>query len=307
MVIAMQHIKAFIRTFSDLIKSPLSTLTNTLMIGISLSLPIIGYSLIKSTENLSFALEHKPHINVYISPLAPAIDISAIENELKFTQGVKKQRTVSQQQALKEFEEASGIKDILKSLNKNPLPTTIIVTPMDSHLSRNGIQQLTDEINKIDGIEDIQVNQEWLERLNSITSFANTLLFVFTSLIAIAILLTLSNTIRLLISNRKNEILISKLVGANDSYVRRPFLYLGFMYGLLGGIIAYGITAVILLVLQQPVNKFSLSYDNSQSTSFDLYTLSMSEVGIILISSAILGWLAARLSVGKHLNAIKPR
>lgn len=303
----MHHIKTIIRTFSDLAKAPLSTLTNTLMIGISLSLPIIGYALIKSTENLSFALEHKPHINIYISPLTPAIDISAIENELKFTEGVKSQRTISKQQALKEFEESSGIKDILKSLNKNPLPTTIIVTPMNSHLSSNGIQKLKDKLSKIDGIDDIQVNQEWLERLNSVTNFANTLLLVFTSLIATAILLTLSNTIRLLISTRKNEILISKLVGANDSYVRRPFLYLGFLYGLLGGAIAYGITTVVLFTLQQPVNKFSLSYDNSHSAIFDLYSLNITEIAIVLVGSALLGWLAARLSVGKHLSAIKPR
>jgi cell division transport system permease protein len=299
----MRHIPTIARTWRDLLKTPFSTFANILMIGIALSLPVIGYSFVKSIESLSFSLENKPHINVYISPDATESDIKAISGELEFTEGIDNKRIISKQQALKEFERSSGISNVLESLNSNPLPTTIVITPTDDFLNRDGIQHLKDQLKKIDGVDEIQVNQEWLERLNAITSFAETLLLALAILIASAILLTLSNMVRLLIINRKDEIVISKLVGANDSYVRLPFLYLGFFYGLLGGLAAYGIYYGVLVSLQQPINEFSLSYDKS----FELYKISIQECCALLFASSALGWLSARLSVGKHLQQIKPR
>lgn len=299
----MQHLRTIIRTWHDFLKTPLATFANIVVIGIALALPIVGYSFVKSIESLSFSLEHKPHMNVYISPQSTPTDIRAIESELAFTEGIKSQKIISKEQALEEFERSSGISNILDSLNSNPLPTTIVITPRDDFLDTDRLQQLKNQIQKIDGIDEIQINQEWLERLNAITSFAKTLLLVLAALIASAILLTLSNTIRLVIANRKDEIVISKLVGANDAYVKLPFLYLGFFYGLLGGVAAYGIFAIVLFTLQQPITDFSLSYGNN----FELHQLSRMESAITILASTLLGWLAAKLSVGKHLQQIKPR
>ena len=299
----MLHFRTIGRTWHELLTTPFSTIANSLMIGIALALPIAGYSFVKSLESLNFSLEHKPHINIYISPSASQADISAIQGELEFTEGIKSKKIITQDQALSEFEKASGITNVLDSLSSNPLPTTIIITPEDPFLNDSGIQKLTDQLAKIDGIDEIQVNQEWLERLSAITHFARTLLLVLTILIAFAILLTLSNTIRLLISNRKDEIIVSKLVGANDAYVRLPFLYFGFFYGLLGGIAAIGIHSVVVVALQQPIDEFSHSYNHG----FQLYVIPLIEIVYILSISAFLGWIASRISVWRHLQAIKPQ
>ena len=299
----MRFLQMLLRAWQDLLKTPASSLANILVIGIALAIPTVGYGLAMSATKLSFALEHKPHINIFISPSASQNDIAAINEELKFTEGIQDIKILSKEAALKAFEESTGIDNILESLSKNPLPTTLVVTPKDESLESFYLEQLIDKIKKIDGIDEVQINQEWLQRLNVITRFFMTIVFVLASLIACAIIFILSNTIRLLISNRTNEIVVSKLVGATDSFVRQPFLYLGFLYGLLGGLVAYGFYWLVILLLQTPINEFASSY----KTSFQLYEINNEESAILVIGAAILGWLAARFSVNKHLNKIKPK
>ena len=299
----MRFLQMLTRAWQDILKTPSSSLANILVIGIALSIPTVGYGLAISTTKLSFALEHKPHINIFIAPSASENDIAAINEELKFTEGIRDIDIISKEDALKAFEESTGIENILESLSKNPLPTTFVVTPSNEFLESFNLEQLIDKINKIDGIDEVQINQEWLQRLNVITRFIMTIVFVLAGLIACAIIFILSNTIRLLISNRKNEIIVSKLVGASDNFVRQPFLYLGFLYGLLGGLVAYGIYWLIILLLQAPINEFA----NSYKTSFLLYELNNKESAILVVGTAVLGWLAARLSVNRHLYKIKPK
>jgi len=299
----IQHIRALVRTIKELLAKPSSSLISILSIGIALTLPLAGYGLIKSTENLSFAFEHKPHINVYISPDAKQFDIDAISAELNFTDGIAEKKIISKAQALASFEKESGITNVLTHLNKNPLPTTIVITPTEDFLSTNKLEGLKETLEKIDGIDSIQINHEWLERIGMITSFSRMIFLGIALLVSVAIIFTLSNTIRLLIASKKNEILVGKLVGATNRFVRLPFLYIGFIYGALGGLCAYGLYTLCRAFLQEPVTALA----NSYQTSFDLYTLNIYEICILIFVSGTLGLLAARLSVATHLYKIKPR
>ena len=299
----MRFFQMLLRSWQDLLRTPASSLANILVIGIALAIPTVGYGLAMSTTKLSFALEHRPHINVFIANSASENDIAAITEELEFTEGINDIQTISKEDALTAFEKSTGIENILESLSKNPLPTTLVITPDDDFLESLKLEQLIDNINKIDGIDEVQINQEWLQRLNVITEFLMTIVYVLAGLIACAIIFILSNTIRLLIANRRNEIVVSKLVGASDSYVRQPFLYLGFLYGLLGGLLAFGIYWLVIFILQTPINEFASSY----GTNFLLHELDDKESAALIIGAAVLGWLAARFSVNKHLNKVKPR
>ena len=299
----MRFFQMLLRAWQDLLRTPASSLANILVIGIALAIPTVGYGLAMSTTKLSFALEHRPHINVFIANSASENDVAAITEELEFTEGINDIQTISKEDALTAFEKSTGIENILESLSKNPLPTTLVITPDDDFLESLKLEQLIDNINKIDGIDEVQINQEWLQRLNVITEFIMTIVYVLAGLIAGAIIFILSNTIRLLIANRRNEIVVSKLVGASDSYVRQPFLYLGFLYGLLGGLLAFGIYWLVIFILQTPINEFASSY----GTNFLLHELDDKESAALIIGAAVLGWLAARFSVNKHLNKIKPR
>jgi len=298
----MRFIQMLLRAWQDLLKQPLSSLANILVLGIALSIPTVGYGLAMSISKLSFALETKPHINVYLSPEIDSSSAEAIFEELSFTEGVKEKTVITKEQALEAFQQTSGINNILNSLENNPLPTTIVVTPTLEYLNSDKLSTLIDNIQKIEGIDEVQINQEWLERLQMISQFASTTVLVLAALVACAIVFVLSNTIRLLIANRRNEIIVSKLVGASDGFVRQPFLYIGFLYGLLGGLTAYGIYWIVLLLLQDPINMLAQSYE----TNFFLYQLNNIDSASLILGSAILGWLAARFSVGKHLQNIRP-
>jgi len=299
----LQHIRALLRTLKELVIKPGTTLVNILSVGVALSLPVAGYGLIKSDESLSFAFEHKPHINVYLSPSANQFDIDAIMGELDFTEGIAKKTVITKTQALAAFEKSSGIDNVLEYLKENPLPTTIVITPNDDSLDSVNIEKLKNEIEKIDGIDEVQVNQEWLDRMRNIVSFASAIVSGISILVCTAIIFTLSNTIRLLISTRANEILVGKLVGATDRFVRLPFLYTGLLYGALGGLTAYGIYLTCRIGLQKSVSQLAASYQSS----FSLHALTPTEIITLILGSAILGWLAARFSVAAHLHKIKPR
>jgi len=299
----MRFIQMLLRAWQDLFKHPFSALANILVIGIALAIPTVGYGLTMSVTELSFALEKKPHINIYLSTTIDESSAEAILDELSFTEGIQDKYLISKEQALEAFQKASGIDNIIDSLENNPLPTTIVVTPSDEYLTSDLLQSLIDNIQKIDGIDEIQVNQEWLERLNMIKNFATTIVLILAILVACAIIFILSNTIRLLIATRKSEIIVSKLVGASDSFVRQPFLYLGFLYGLLGGLTAYAIYWIVLYFLQAPIDELASSYD----TNFFLYQLNDIDSATVILGAAVLGWLAARFSVGRHLQSIKPK
>jgi len=299
----LQHIRAFSRTGKDFFRKPTASLVNILSVGVALSLPLAGYGLIKSAESLSFAFEHQPHINVYLNPSANQFDIDAIIGELDFTEGIAKKTVITKTQALADFEKSSGINNVLEHLKENPLPTTIVITPSDDFLDSVNIEKLKNQIEKIDGIDEVQINQEWLDRMKNIISFASAIVSGISILVCTAIIFTLSNTIRLLISTRTNEILVGKLVGATDRFVRLPFLYTGFLYGALGGLTAYGIYLACRLALQKSVSQLAASYQSS----FSLHSLTLNEILILILGSAILGWLAARVSVAAHLHRINPR
>lgn len=298
-----RHIQVFIRSCQDLLSQPLATLANVLTIGIALSLPTIGYGLIKSVESLSFAFENKPHINIYISPQASSIDIDSIIAELNFTDGIASKKVISQAEALTAFEQTTGIRDILKSLPENPLPTTIVINPEDNYLDTRQLLNLKETIEKIDGIDEVQINQVWLERMRTLISFAENIVFIIVILVSTAIVFTLANTVRLMITNRQDEIMVGKLVGATDSFVRRPFLYIGSLYGMLGGITAYLIYLFCFYHLQQPIKELAASYQ----TTFTLYQLNWQQCCLLIGCSSFLGWLAARFSVATHLQQIKPQ
>ena len=299
----MRFIQALLRAWQDLLKQPWSALANILVLGIAISIPTVGYGLAMSISKLSFALESKPHINIYLSPELDDPSIDAIFEELDFTEGIDKKTLISKQEALEAFEESSGIDNIRESLTENPLPTTIVITPTNDYLNSDKIQTLIDNIQKIESVDEVQVNQQWLERLHNISQFATTVALVLAILTAVAIIFVLGNTIRLLIANRQEQIIVSKLVGASDRYVRQPFLYLGFLYGLLGGLTAYGIYWIVILLLQEPINQLANSYESH----FILYRLTDLDSAVIILSTAILGWISARFSVGKHLKNIKPK
>lgn len=298
-----RHLQVILATIGDLFRTPLSTLMSAAVIGITLALPSIGFSLLESAQTLNANWDNKPKVHIYLSPDLIKDDIDAINNELQFAPGIADSTVISKDQALEDFKRISGLENELDTLENNPLPTTLIATPTPEFSTPEQLRVLQDSLQKIDGIDSVNMNIEWLQRFNAILSILRTLTLAISVLLAIAVVLVTSNTVRLLITDRRDEIVITKLVGATNAFVRRPFLYFGVMQGLLGGALACLIHIATHFAVNRPVQELAQSYDSSYSLVAPGATQLL---GLLLIGS-ILGWLAARLSVARHLHQIKPR
>jgi cell division transport system permease protein len=120
--------------------------------------------------------------------------------------------------------------------------------------------------------------------------------------LGLAVLLIIGNTIRLEIQNRHDEIAITKLIGATNAFIRRPFLYMGFWFGLLGGMTAWLLVSLSLWLLSGPISSLTGLYQSE----FRLDLLGFAATLLIVLGSAVLGLIGARIAVGRHLDAIEP-
>jgi len=299
----IRHLQVLMATLGDLSRSPLSSIMSALVIGITMAIPVIGAMLITSAESVSRNWDISPQINVYLDNTVNSDDTDSLLNELNFIEGIANTKLLTKDLALTEFKRVSGLKDELDALTDNPLPTTIIISPTDSYNSSEKIAELQANLIKYDGVQDITVNIEWLERLNSVLSFLRSIAKIISVLLAIAIILVVSNTIGLQIQNRKQEIVITKLVGGTDAFVKRPFLYFGATIGILGGIFCCAIYGLTYIALNHPIQQLASSY----GSSFSLISLEWWHLACLLLLGALLGWLAAQLSVIRHLSTILPK
>jgi cell division transport system permease protein len=142
----------------------------------------------------------------------------------------------------------------------------------------------------------------WVKRLYQFMELGQRLVWALATLLGLAVLLIIGNTIRLSIESRRDEILVVKLVGGTDAFVRRPFLYTGIWFGLGGGIIAWLLLSMGLYWLSGPVETLISLY----GSDFVLQGLSLSDSLMLIFDGVILGWLGAWLAVSRHLTKIKP-
>jgi cell division transport system permease protein len=205
--------------------------------------------------------------------------------------------------ALAEFRRNSGFGEALDALKTNPLPHALIVRPDPEFREATTVQALTAELRKIDGVDIVQLDTEWVSRFNAILDVIRRGVLLAAGLFALGILVIVGNTIRLDIENRRDEIEVTKLVGGSDAFVRRPFLYNGVWYGLGGALIAGLIVLVMVLVLADPVRRIAGLY----GSSFRLRGIGAAGWVALLLGGALLGWLGSFIVATRELREIEPK
>jgi cell division transport system permease protein len=208
---------------------------------------------------------------------------------------------VDRDAALAEFRAKSGFGEALDALSGNPLPHALVVRP-ESGVATD-VEALASAIGKLPEADVVQVDTAWVARLRAMLALAGRIVDFATVLLGLAVAIVVGNTIRLEINNRSVEIEVTKLVGGTDGFIRRPFLYLGFWYGLAGALVAALVVALGLALLDAPVRALAGLY----GSSFSLRGLSATETGVLLAGGAILGWVGAGLAAARHLKAIEPK
>lgn len=300
--LAQDHARVFFFSLGKLWINPLGTLLTACVIGITLALPAGLHVLLGNVAAVSSSWESTLQVSLFLNDNTPRERGEALAAEVGRLPTVTKSLYVSREQSLTEFRALSGFGEALDLLDENPLPAVVVVTP-DRSLSQPQIQALVDELARRPEVGQAKLDQKWLERLYALVAIASRLVWLIAGLLGLAVVIIVGNTIRLDIENRREEIEVMKLIGAPDGFIRRPFLYAGFWYGLLGGIIGFVFVLVALLTISGPAQQLSALYQSAYSLS----GLSFGDVLAMFAAGVLLGWLGAFWTVARHLSQIEPR
>ncbi len=296
----LHHYDSARNSLQRLLSTPLQTLLTLLVVAIALALPAFFFVALGNLETLGQNWQGRPQLSVYLHKEARSEAITAFERKVESRKDVADVSYISAAQALVEFERMSGLGAALQTLSENPLPPALILSPSD--LSPEALDSLQHDLSKDPLVETVQLDMDWVLRLNQLLELAGRLVMSLGLLLGLGVLLVIGNTIRLAIENRRAEIIVVKLVGGTDGFVRRPFLYTGIWYGLGGGLLALILLLLTVIWLSGPVNTLSSLYESEYQLSGLGF---LSSIGLLLIAGS-LGLAGAWLAVRRHLSAIEP-
>lgn len=204
---------------------------------------------------------------------------------------------------MEEFKANSGFGEALNALTSNPLPHVIQLLPKHSLESNDAIQQLLSDFKQLPNVDFVQVDMQWVARVQALMEIASRSVTLVSFLLGFAVTFITGNTIRLELQNRQDEVYISKLVGATNAFIQRPFLYTGFWLGFISGFLAWLIVTVMLLIVETPVERLS----NLYNSSFEMRFLGFGEFLSLLMLSAGLAVVGAWAVLHYQLRQIKPQ
>lgn len=297
-----RHAQTLVASLGRMTRQPLASFMTVVVIGVALALPGCLQLLVTNVRAASGSWTSALDMSVYFKPNVALPKAEQLAHALRQRPDVAQVTVIPADQALKEFREFSGFGAALDALTDNPLPNVLTVRPHAEHSSPGEVEALQKYLRAWPEVEMVQLDTAWVNRFTSILDVVKRVAAFAGLLLAIGVVVIVGNTIRLDIDNRRTEIEVTKLVGGSDAFIRRPFLYGGFWYGLAGGLLAWGLIAIGTGLLSEPVARLAALY----GSSFRLEGLDLRSAGALLAGGATLGWLGSWIATARHLRAIEP-
>ncbi|VEJ52962.1 permease-like cell division protein FtsX [Pragia fontium] len=294
---------AWQNTFVDMLRQPLATFLTIMVIAISLTLPSLCYLVWKNVNQAATQWYPTPQITIYLDKKLDESAAAGVITQINGLSGVEKVNYISRDNALNEFREWSGFGSALDMLSDNPLPALAIVSPKADALSSDALVKLREEIRQIQGVNDVKTDDSWFSRLSALTKLVGNIAGTIAVLMIVAVFLVIGNSVRLNIFSRRDTISIMKLIGATDGFILRPFLNGGMLLGLLGAVLSLIMSQALVWSLDSAVAETAKVF----GTLFSIKGLSWDESLLLLVVSAMIGWVAAWLATVRHLRQFTPR
>ncbi|MGQ5488805.1 permease-like cell division protein FtsX [Thauera sp. ZXT1-4] len=288
------HLRAIGHALSRLAAQPLGTLLSALVVGIALSLPGGGYLLLDNVASLVRGVSGSPEISVFLEVGASEAEVAAIERRIKAESEVASYRYVPREEGLRQLE-AAGLGDVLGGLQANPLPDAFVISPRGE--APELFDRLAQDMQTWPRVAHVQLDSAWVQRLHALIGLGRSAVLMLAGLLGFALVIVTFNTIRLQILTQRQEIAVSRLLGATDPFIRRPFYWFGGLQGALGGLVALGTIWAGVTGLAQPVARLAETYGAIFLLSGPDWRVSVA----IVVFAAFLGWLGAVISVRRHL------
>ena len=288
----LHSLKIAAQRFRD---APMATLFTILVIGVAVAMPTSLYVLLSNLDRAAGGVKPQVELTVFIKPDTPEQEGRAIAASLAKQADIAQVAFISKAEGIKKLE-AAGLSDITAGLAENPLPDTLVITPLDN--SPATLDALASRLESMDTTQRVVMDSDWIKRLTALMDLGQNLVFLLAALLGLALAAITANTIRLQIYAQKDEIEVAQLIGATDRFIRRPFLYYGGIQGLIGGVTGWLIILLGGYFIEHSVAQVAAAY----GAAFQLSGLSPAELLPLLSLSTLLGWLGAYFSVNQALR-----
>lgn len=295
------HVESARAALKELLRQPIGTLLTLLMLAVAMTLPLFMYLGIQSGQSVLGKLNESPQITVYMDTDAAGSDADTVKNLLQRDSRIDKVRFISKQEGLEELQ-TNLDQNLVSMLDGNPLPDVFIVTP-DPATSPDQMQAIYKDITKLPHVESATMDTEWVQTLYRINEFIRKILWFLSLTLGMAFVLVAHNTIRLQILSRKEELEITKLLGAPASFIRRPFLYQAMWQSIFSAAVSLGLSAWLLAEVRPLVDAIFKPYGLNIGWRF----FTFSEVSLVFGFVIALGVFGAWLATTQHLLGFKAK
>lgn len=291
-------------SLSKMMREPVQTIMTVAVIAIALALPSALYLAVENVQRLGDSFQSSAQITVYVEAGAKPQAIDNLQDELQALPAVTSVTYISAKQALLEFKALSGFGSALRYLEDNPLPAVFLVQPTVSEpIDMVQTEKLLASIKELANVDDVQIDMQWLQRLHSLTEMGQKIVLALGATLGLGVLLVIGNTIRLAIQSRRDEIIVVKLVGGTNAYVRRPFLYNGVLLGLFGALLASVMLYFSLVWISSSIADLADLYQSH----YRLAGLGLLRFFLLMCLGGFFGLAGAWIAVSKHLKDIEPK
>ena len=300
-----QHRFAVGAALGHLAKAPGSFLFNVLVVAIALTLPFAGLTLLENVRPMSQQLSVDPELSVFVQPTTTREQALALKAPIQAIVKDYQARIafVPRETALAALKDKSGLADVIDTLGDNPLPDSYVMKlgSFDSAADAASVDAIATQLRALPGVEAVQVDSAWVKRLSALLGVLRLALLLLAATLGTVVVAVVFNTIRLQVLTQRDEISVSKLLGATDNFIHRPFYYTGVLLGLCAGGVALGAVALSLHPLNTAIGEFARLY----GSDFQLVPLHPVASGVLLAIAAGLGLVGALLSVQRHLARLR--
>jgi cell division transport system permease protein len=298
------HGRSLLASLGELARAPLASLMTVAVVGIALALPAGLHLATRNFAVLAQGWQEGATLSLFLTPKLDDVSITALAKNLGRRPELAAVRLITPAEGLTELREYGGLAGALDLLPDNPLPTVLALEPAPPVASDPGaLDALRDALAALPGVEAARLDTVWVRRLHALLDLGASAAVLLAVLLALAVLLVIGNTLRLEVAKRRDEVELMALVGATPAFVRRPFLYAGAWYGLLGALVAISVVTLAVKLLQAPVGRLATLY----GAEFPLAGLGAAALLELLVGGPLLGLTGAWLAVGRHLAACAPR
>ena len=297
------HLQAIKLVLGRMHNNKLSSLMICLVIGIAMCLPGLFYVGVDNLSKLTNHMQDETEISLFLKLGSSAETIAKVDALLAKNVAIKQFHLVTKDEAWQQLkaksEMDSDVGNAIDQLSKNPLPDAFFIQAVSTE--PEALNTLKNELQNIPSVEQALLNTEWAKRLAILITLAKKIILFVAALLAVALLVTIGNTVRMQILTQKDEIEVSNLMGASSSFIRVPFLYAGIIYGFFGGVLALLMMAGIIKIFNDSIVQISSLYSND----FSLPLLNGKLSVVIIGAAVVIGWLGSYLAVSRSIASIK--